>query len=130
MLQYFRFLFVLLHLVRMFLPETTLWIYSFFRAADTVSLALAELIMDGIKCPTTLNNDPAPAQLLRPASCFGGFHSQQYQWPAPYGMKVRGRRGLVVKAAGWLSLDRQFEPYLRAQRFRPRGVAWDAVPEP
>ena len=31
----------------------------------------------------------------------------------------RGRRGLVVKAAGWLSLDRQFEPYPRANTVAP-----------
>jgi hypothetical protein len=30
-----------------------------------------------------------------------------------------GRRGLVVMAAGWLSLDRQFEPYLRANTVAP-----------
>ncbi len=33
--------------------------------------------------------------------------------------KCKGRRGLVVKAAGWLSLDRQFEPYLRANTVAP-----------
>jgi hypothetical protein len=32
---------------------------------------------------------------------------------------VKGRRGLVVKAAGWLSLDRQFEPYPRANTVAP-----------
>jgi hypothetical protein len=31
----------------------------------------------------------------------------------------KGRRGLVAKAAGWLSLDRQFEPYLRANTVAP-----------
>ncbi len=30
-----------------------------------------------------------------------------------------GRRGLVIKAAGWLSLDRQFEPYPRANTVAP-----------
>ncbi len=34
-------------------------------------------------------------------------------------MVCRGRRGLVVMAAGWLSLDRQFEPYLRANTVAP-----------
>jgi hypothetical protein len=29
------------------------------------------------------------------------------------------RRGLVVKEAGWLSLDRLFEPYLRAYTVAP-----------
>ncbi len=44
----------------------------------------------------------------------------------------KGRRGLVVKAAGWLSLDLQFEPYLRANLVAPSwcGPACDAVPEP
>ncbi len=48
---------------------------------------------------------------------------------------------LMVKAMGWQSFGRQFEPYLRASmaaasyyggalRRRPCGVAWDAVPEP
>ncbi len=32
---------------------------------------------------------------------------------------LQGRRGLVVKAAGWLSLDRQFEPYPRANMVAP-----------
>jgi hypothetical protein len=31
----------------------------------------------------------------------------------------RGRRGLMVKAAGLLSLDRQFEPYPRANTVAP-----------
>ncbi len=31
----------------------------------------------------------------------------------------KGRRGHVVKAAGWLSLDRQFEPYPRANSVAP-----------
>ncbi len=33
--------------------------------------------------------------------------------------KLQGRRGLVVKAAGWLSLDRQFEPYPRVNTVAP-----------
>jgi hypothetical protein len=33
--------------------------------------------------------------------------------------ELGGRRGLVVKAAGWLSLDRQFEPYPRANTVAP-----------
>ncbi len=32
---------------------------------------------------------------------------------------LEGRRGHVVKAAGWLSLDRQLEPYLRANTVAP-----------
>jgi hypothetical protein len=32
---------------------------------------------------------------------------------------IGGRRGLVVKAADWLSLDRQFEPYPRANTVAP-----------
>ncbi len=40
---------------------------------------------------------------------------------------LKGRCGLVVKAAGWLSLDRQTSARIR---WRPRGVASDAVPEP
>ncbi len=32
---------------------------------------------------------------------------------------MRGRRGLVVMTASWLSLDRQFEPYLRANTVAP-----------
>ncbi len=41
-----------------------------------------------------------------------------------------GRRGLVVMAAGWLSLDASSNPISARIRWRPRGVAWDAVPEP
>jgi hypothetical protein len=32
-------------------------------------------------------------------------------------------------ALDWRSFDRQFEPYPARLRWRPRGVAWDAVPE-
>jgi hypothetical protein len=35
------------------------------------------------------------------------------------GVVTWDRRGLVVKAAGWLSLDRQFAPYLRANTVAP-----------
>ncbi len=51
-----------------------------------------------------------------------------YTWFTQYEIYLRmilrhwlyfGRRGLVVKAAGWLSLDRQFEPYLRAYTVAP-----------
>jgi hypothetical protein len=35
----------------------------------------------------------------------------------------------MVMASGWLLFDRQFEPYRARLRWRPRGVAWDAVPE-
>jgi hypothetical protein len=41
--------------------------------------------------------------------------------------QCRGRRGLVVKAAGWLSLDRQFEPYLRANTVTGALVVWPAT---
>jgi hypothetical protein len=34
-------------------------------------------------------------------------------------ISLRGRRGLAVKATGWLSLDHQFEPYLRAHTVAP-----------
>ncbi len=34
-------------------------------------------------------------------------------------IQCMGRRGLVVKAAGWLSLDSQFEPYPRANTVAP-----------
>jgi hypothetical protein len=48
-------------------------------------------------------------------------------------LHIQGHCGLVVKAAGWLSLDRQFEPYLRAHTVAPSWCGlgiWDAVPEP
>ncbi len=70
--------------------------------------------------------------------CGQGRHGLVVKAAGWLSLDRQGRRGLVVKAAGWLSLDRQFEPYPRARANlntvtvarRPRGVAWDAVPEP
>jgi hypothetical protein len=36
----------------------------------------------------------------------------------------------MVKALGWQSFDRQFEPTSARLWWLPCGVAWDAVPEP
>jgi hypothetical protein len=43
-----------------------------------------------------------------------------YTWYLHNGIyHLQGRRGLVVKAAGWLSFDIQFKPYLRANTMAP-----------
>jgi hypothetical protein len=46
----------------------------------------------------------------------------------PQNLTSQECRGLMVKASGWQSFDRQFDPYPRAIRWRPCGAALDAVP--